>query len=177
MAYHVKNGLQLDEYHFFEIIRLAVDDEVRVLREEHLDERGTEAFAAAHLEFYHCYENAEALAERLAEYGDGEKLPCTRRNLELVYAELLAERKIRSAPPAAAPVVDKMAGITVIREDALAEYVMPRDEAAALEKLRDDPALNDHQRKQRLRKLAALAGQQRRENSTLPRNYGRRLVL
>jgi hypothetical protein len=177
MAHYMKNGLQLDEYHFFEIIRLAVDDEVRALREAHLDERGTGAFAAAHAEFHHCNENAAALADRLAEHGDGEKLPCTRRNLELVYAELLAEGKIKSAPPASTPVIDKMAGVTLVREDAVLEYQPPPNEAAALEKLRDDPALNDHQRKQRLRKLAALAGQQRRENSTLPRNYSQRPVL
>jgi hypothetical protein len=177
MAYHAKNGLQFDEYNSFEIVRIAVDEEVRALREEHLDEQGTEAFAAAHPEFYQCGENALALAERLAEYGDGEKLPCTTRNLELVYRELLAEGKIKSAPPTAAPVLDKLAGVTLVREDALAEYVAPSDEAAALEKLRDDPALNDHQRKQRLRKLAALAGQQRRERSNLPPHYGQRPVL
>jgi hypothetical protein len=170
-----KNGLQFDTYDCFEIVRIAQDEEVRALREEHLDEQGTEAFAAAHPEFHHCSENAEALAERLAEHG--EKLPCTRRNLELVYAELLAEGKIKSAPPAATPVIDKMAGVTLVREDALLEYQPPPNEAATLEKLRDDPALNDHQRKQRLRKLAALAGQQRRENSTLPRNYSQRPVL
>lgn len=177
MAYHAKNGLQFDEYHSFEIIRLAVDDEVRALREEHLDEQGTEAFASAHPEFYHCAQNATALAERLAEYGADEKLPCTRRNLELVYAELLAEGKIMSSPPAAEPEIDNSRGIIQVRTDALLEYQTPSDEAAALEKLRDDPALNDHQRKQRLRKLAALAGQQRRERSNLPAHYGQRPVL
>jgi hypothetical protein len=172
-----KNGLQFDEYHFFEIIRLAVDDEVRAIREARLDEQGAEAFAAAHSEYHACGENAEAMAGRLTEYGDGERLPFTLRNLELVYRELLAEGKIKTAPPTPAPVLDKLAGVTLVREDALAEYVAPSNETAALAKLADDPSLNDHQRKQRLRKLAALAGQQRRERSNLPPHYGQRPVL
>ena len=97
-----KNGLTFDSYDSFEIVRIAVDEEVRALREEHLDEQGIDAFAEAHPEFYHCEENSQALQERLAEYGDGENLPCTRRNLELVHAELLAEGRIKSAPPAPA---------------------------------------------------------------------------
>jgi hypothetical protein len=177
MAYHAKNDLPFDEYHFFEIIRLAVDGEVRTARQDLLDERGAEAFADAHPEFYRCGENSQALQQRLAEHGAGERLPFTRRNLELVYNELGKEGKIKSAPPTPTPVLDKMAGVTLVREDALAEYVATSDEAAALAKLADDPALNDHQRKQRLRKLAALAGQQRRGDSTLPRNYGQRVVL
>ena len=120
-----KNGLTFDNYDSFEIIRIAEDEEVRALREDHLDEQGIDSFADAHPEFHHCEENSQALQERLAEYGDGEKLPCTRRNLELVYNELLAEGKIKSAPPAPTPVLDKMAGITLVREDALAEYVAP----------------------------------------------------
>jgi hypothetical protein len=172
-----KNGLAFDSYDSFEIVRIAPDEEVRVLREEHLDEQGIDAFADAHPEFYHCEENSQALQERLAEHGDGEKLPCSRRNLELVYDELRAEGKIKSAPPTPTPVPDKRAGVTLVREDALAEYVAPSDEAAALAKLADDPALNDHQRKQRLRKLAALAGQQRRERSNLPPHYGQRPTL
>lgn len=167
-----KNGLTFDNYDSFEIVRIAVDEEVRALREDHLDEQGIDSFADAHPEFHHCEENSQALQERLAEYGDGEKLPCTRRNLELVYNELLAEGKIKSVPPAPTPVLDKMAGITLVREDALAEYVTPSAEVTALEKLRDDPTLNDHQRKQRLQKLAALAGQQRRQQSSLPPHYG-----
>jgi hypothetical protein len=172
-----KNGLTFDNYDSFEIVRIAVDEEVRALREEHLDEQGINSFADAHPEFYRCEENSQALQERLAEYGDGEKLPCTTRNLELVYRELLAEGKLKSAPPAPTPVLDKMAGVTLVREDALLEYQTPEDEAKLLEKLRDDPALNDHQRKQRLRKLAALAGQQRRERSNLPPHYGQRVVI
>jgi hypothetical protein len=172
-----KNDLEFDSYDSFEIVRIASDEEVRALREEHLDEQGIDSFADAHPEFYRCEENSQALQERLAEYGDSERLPFTRRNLELVYAELREEGKIKAAPPVPTPVLDKLAGVTLAREDALAEYVAPNDEAAALAKLADDPALNDHQRKQRLRKLAALAGQQRRERSNLPPHYGQRPVL
>jgi len=170
---HAKNGLEFDSYNSFEIVRIAQDEEIRALREDHVDEVGTEAFAAAHPEFYQCSENAAALAERLAEYGDGEKLPCTTRNLELVYRELLAEGKLKTAPPEPAKAATGNPSITLTVTDALLEYQTPSDEAAALAKLADDPTLNDHQRKQRLRKLAVLAGQQRRNNSTLPPHYGR----
>ncbi len=172
-----KDGLRFDEYDDFEIIRIADDGVVRALREAHLDEEGTEAFAAAHPEFYQCAENATALAEHLADFGDGDRLPCTRRNLELVYNELLAEGKIKSAPPTPAAVVDKLAGITLTVTDALLEYVAPSDEAAALAKLADDPNLSDHARKARDRRLAVLAGQQRREQSNLPPHYGQRPVF
>jgi hypothetical protein len=172
-----KDGLRFDEYGDFNIINISDDEEVREIRKKNLDEVGAEAFVATHPEYYCCDENATALAGRLAQYGENKKLPYSLRNLQLAYREVLAEGKIKAAPPAAAPAEVDSRGIIKVREDALMVYETPAAEAAALEKVVDDPNLSDHARKARDRRLATLAGQQRRENSTLPRNYGQRLVL
>jgi hypothetical protein len=158
-----KNGLEFDSYDSFEIVRIAQDEEIRALREDHVDEVGTRSFAAAHPEFHQCDENAAAMGARLAEYGDGERLPCTMRNLELVYRELLTEGKLKTAPPEPAKADAGNPSITLTVTDALLEYQKPSDEAAALAKVADDPNLSDHARKARDRRLALLAGQQRRE--------------
>jgi hypothetical protein len=84
-------------------------------------------------------------------------------NLAICYEDLRKDGLLESATPVAAPVIDKMAGVTVVREDALMRYETPSDEVAELAKLADDPNLSDHARKVRDRKLALLAGQQRRE--------------
>jgi hypothetical protein len=156
-----KSGLQFDEYEQFNIIRIAQDDEDRALGEAHVDDIGVRTFAANHPEFFCCDENAALLRERLDEYGDN--LPATTRNLDIVYAELRQEGKLTSAPPAATPEGDNSRGIIQTRSDAMLVYQTPSAECAALEKLRDDPSLNSRQRKERLRKLSLLAGNQRRE--------------
>src|SRR5580700_672172 len=138
-----KDGLRFDEYGDFNIINISDDEEVREIRKKNLDEVGAEAFVATHPEYYCCDENATALAGRLAQYGENKKLPYSLRNLQLAYREVLAEGKIKAAPPAAAPVIDKMAGVTFVREDTLMVYETPAAEAAALEKAADDPNLSD----------------------------------
>lgn len=155
-----KSSLQFDEYEQFNIIRIAQDDEDRALGEEHIDDIGARTFAATHPEYYCCDENAALLRERLDEYGDN--LPATTRNLEIAYAELRAEGRLKAAPTAAAPEVDFSRGVVQVRTDAMLVYQTPSDEAAVLAKLRDDTSLSDHQRKARDRTLALLAGEQRR---------------
>jgi|HubBroStandDraft_6_1064221.scaffolds.fasta_scaffold84275_5 hypothetical protein len=151
---------RLDQYADFTIVKMAgTDEDEQASAREHVDDVGTRSFLAAHPDFYCCDENEAVLTERLDEYGD---LPATRWNLEIVCRELLAEGKLKAAPPPAAPEVDNSRGIKKI-EDLTAVYVPSDAEAATLSKLADDPNLSDHARKARDRKLALLAGQQRRE--------------
>jgi hypothetical protein len=155
-----RSGLQFDEYEQFNIIKIAQDEEDRALGEDHIDDIGARTFAANHPEFFCSDENAALLRQRLDEYG--ENLPATTRNLDIVYRELLSEGRLTAAPAPASPGVDTSRGIIQVRTDALLEYQTSADEKKLLEKLRDDPALNSHQRKERLRKLSLLAGNQRR---------------
>lgn len=92
-------------------------------------------------------------------------LPITLWNLRIAYNDL-AERGLlprMPSPPPAAPAKMKLPELACVA------VIQSTDaERAALEELFDDPALSDHTRKQRDRKLALLAGQQRRQMSQLP---------
>jgi hypothetical protein len=134
-----------------------LNDEARMFLERELGE--TEAFLSAHPEYYQCDENAKLLEAWMYLHGD---LPFTLWNLEIALRDLQEDGLLRQAPPPEQPVVDKTRGIKLVVTDALAEYQTPPAEQAALAKVADDLSLNDHQRKARLRKLALLAGQQRR---------------
>jgi hypothetical protein len=129
---------------------------------DRLNAEGSEAFIKAHPEFYQCDENAQLLEAWLYLHNDA---PFTRLNLELAQRALAND--LKTAPPPEAPVLDKWAGVTLSRSDALLEYQPSEDEQDALAKLADDSSLNDHQRKARLNKLKLLAGKQRREFSDL----------
>jgi hypothetical protein len=129
---------------------------------ERLNAEGCEAFLNAHPEFFQCEENAQLLAAWLYLHNDA---PFTRLNLELAHRALADD--LKTAPPPETPVADKWAGVTLSRSDSLAEYQPSDDEKEALAKVADDPNLNDSQRKVRLKKLALLAGRQRREFSNL----------
>jgi hypothetical protein len=120
--------------------------------------RGFQAFQAAHPEFYASEWNIDAMDSWLFLNGE---VPATRWNLEIAQRELTASGLLQLAP-VEPPGVDKWASIVEVRSDVLARYVPSDREAAALAKLADDPNLNDHQRKVRLKKLAQLAGAQRR---------------
>jgi len=107
--------------------------------------------------------NAVRMTEWLATHGD---LPATRWNLEIAYADLQDDNLLEAVqPPTTAPELDASRGVLQVRTDALLEYQTPSDEQKILEKLRDDSSLNDHQRKNRDKKLALLAGNQRRANA------------
>jgi hypothetical protein len=151
---------RFQQYEDFSIYAIADDDEQREAEAQEIDRRGTEAFLAAHPEYYECDENDKLLEAWLYIHGD---LPFTLWNLEIGFRDLLADGLLQTAPPAE-PVVDTgNPSIVLSVTDRLAEYVPSDTEVATLAKLQDDPSLNDHQRKVRLRKLALLAGQQRRE--------------
>jgi hypothetical protein len=135
------------------------DDEAIAAVLQHIEEEvGVPAFLTATPGYIPSTNNSE----RLIGWCKSRGVPLTQWNLTLGFRDLSEEGQLEAAPPAAAPVIDKMAGITVVREDALMEYQTPSAEAAALEKLRDDSNLSDHRRKARDRKLALLAGEQRR---------------
>jgi hypothetical protein len=125
---------------------------------DHDDSAGVEEFLAAHAEFYRSDFNAALLIAFLELHGG---LPFTKWNLEIAYNDLRSDGLLEKEPPPAAPEVDNSRGIIRI-ENLSAEYVPSDVEAAALAKLNDDPNLSDHARKTRDRKLALLAGKQRR---------------
>jgi hypothetical protein len=160
---------RLDKWEDFGINGATTAQEIKIDR---LNAEGTEAFINAHPEFYQCQENAELLAAWLYLHGDA---PFTRLNLELAQRALADD--LKSAPPAEQAEVDRWAGITLSRQDALAEYQPNDDEQEALSKLQDDPSLNDHQRKARDRKLRLLAGTQRRQFSDLTPGVDPRIVI
>jgi hypothetical protein len=154
---------------------VAINDEEAVAGVlQHIElEVGVPAFLTATPSYYACPENSELLLGWCNSRG----VPLTLWNLTLAFRDLSEDEQLKSAPPAVAPVTDKSRGVTLVRQDALLEYQAPRTEQAELSKLADDPNLSDHARKARDRRLAILAGQQRRELSTLPAHHGQRVVI
>ena len=147
---------------YTDFIDVANDDFTIAVAQENIDHPGTEAFLNAHPEYYRCDENAKLLEAWLYLHGD---LPFTRWKLEIGLRDRQADGLLKAAPPVEPPGVDRWAGITLARTAALAEYVPSDQEAAQLAKLKDDVDLNDRQRQARLRKLALLAGAQRRASA------------
>jgi hypothetical protein len=165
---------RLQEFSDFPEYNLAGDDrEVVAACIARIEEAGVSAFLAATPGYFPSTKNGE----RMIGWCKSRGVPLTRWNLTLAFRDLSEEGQLEAAPPTPLPVVDKMAGVTLVREDALLEYQTPSDEATALEKVADDPNLSDHARKARDRRLALLAGQQRRERSNLTPHYGQRVVL
>jgi hypothetical protein len=139
---------------------------------ERLNARGTQSFVDNHPEFYKCEENADLVVAWLYIHNDA---PATRLNLELAQRALADDLKKR--PPAEQVEVDRWAGVTISRSDALLEYQPSDDERETLAKVADDSSLNDHQRKARDRKLRLLAGTQRRQFSDLKPGADPRVVI
>lgn len=137
------------------------------------EEREINEFIKAHPEYQASEFNLGLIKAWLSLY-DG---IYSKWNLEICLEDLRKDGLLEAAPPTAPVEVDKSRGVVEVRSDALMEYQVPPGEAAALAKLADDPNLSDHARKARDHRLALLAGQQRRQGSTLPRNYGQRVVI
>jgi hypothetical protein len=166
---------RLEPFTDFATYNIAGDDEECVAAAiEHIEESGITKFLAAVAADYCATEkNASLLAGWCASRG----IPMTCWNLIIAFRDLTEDGQLEAAPPPE-PLVDTgNPSIVLTVTDALAHYVPTDDEAATLAKLQDDPSLNDHQRKVRLRKLALLAGQQRRELSNLPMHYGAKCVI
>lgn len=123
----------------------------------------TQQFVDEHPDYHGTPYNAAIMNTWLSLYG----LSALKWNLEIAFKDLKQDGLLEIAPPPEAPVLDKWAGVTLSRSDALLEYQPGDDEKESLSKLADDSNLNDHQRKARLSKLRLLAGKQRREFSDL----------
>jgi|SRR5208283_881673 len=135
------------------------DDEAVQVAIEHFERRGITAFLTAVPGYYPTERNAELLAG----WCTGRGIPTTQWNLTLAFRDLSEDGQLETAPPPTAPEVDKTRGIIVEIGDAMAKYVIPPEEAEALDKLKDDVHASDGNRKAKDRRLALLAGQQRRE--------------
>jgi hypothetical protein len=140
-------------------VGLKIRDRRTVLEEFEAAE--TAAFIAAHPEYYPSAFNLGLIRAWLAIYD----VPFSEWNLTICVNDLKEDGLLEPPPPTAAPELDASRGVLQVRSDALLEYQTPSDEQKILEKLRDDSALNDSQRKSRLRRLALLAGAQRRANA------------
>ena len=123
------------------------------------ESREVAEFVAAHPEYHPSPFNFALVGSWMALYD----AVLSRWNLEICYADLIADGLLESATAPAAPeAAPGNPSITRVRSDALLEYRAPETEKSALAALRDDTNLSDHQRKARDRALALLAGQQRR---------------
>lgn len=143
-----------------------------------IQKRETKLFLARHRDDYYPNDfNGAIVSAWLSLYG----VPALLWNLEIAFNDLLndgllearaaaAEIGEENLPDNGGIFRERWPGATLSRSDVLAEYQPSDAEAAQLAKLADDPSLNDSQRKARLRKLALLAGKQRRSLSTLNRD-------
>lgn len=154
-------------------LNIVGDDETRAAEIETTERLGCETFIASTPGYHSCDFNSGMIAAWLDKRG----VPATFWNLTIAYRDLSQEGLLAPAPPAAPEVDTGNPSITLTVTDRLAEYQPSNSESAALAKLRDDFALSDHQRKARDRKLALLAGQQRREFSGLPPNADPPIVI
>jgi hypothetical protein len=130
---------------------------------EQLESAETLRFIEETPDYYPSSHNAAIMDAWLSLYA----LPHLCWNLTIAFNDLRQDGLLELAPQPEPLVVDRWAGVTLSRSDALAEYQPSDDEQEALSKVADDPNLNDSQRKVRLKKLALLAGKQRREFSNL----------
>jgi len=127
-----------------------------------------EASVAAHPDLYlsaftqNIFEAWFAAEAKRAGVGS---LPLTLWNLEVAYNDLATRGLLPQAP---SPVPGAPATFKLPDVAGIAQIPPSADEKEVLAKLTDDWSLSDHARKQRDRKLALLAGRQRRELSNLP---------
>jgi hypothetical protein len=128
---------------------------------EEIEARETQRFIEETPDYYPSAHNAAIMSTWLSLYG----VPSLCWNLTIAFKDLKQDGLLELAPRPEPVEIDKYAGVTLSRGDALAEYVPSDEETEQLAKIADDANLNDHQRKVRLKKLALLAGQQRREFS------------
>jgi hypothetical protein len=126
---------------------------------QEFEEAEIEQFLKAHPEYFASAFNLGLIRAWLSLY-DG---IFSSWNLAICYDDLRKDGLLETAPPPTTAELDTSRGVVQVRSDTLLEYLEPAAETAALAKVADDPNLSDHQRKVRDRKLALLAGQQRRE--------------
>jgi hypothetical protein len=128
--------------------------------QEGINAQGCEAFKAAHPDLPLTEKNSTALIH----WCELERVPMTRKNLEVAWRELQAEGALEAKPVAEEAVGKLFRQEIEIRpvEGRLAAAEPTGEEASALETVKDDPTLTDHSRKKRDAKLRDLANKQRR---------------
>jgi hypothetical protein len=164
---------RLEQFTDYALYNVADDAETVAAAIAHIEEAGISAFLNSVPAYHPSQENAQLLTGWCTSRG----VPMSCWNLLLAYRDLTDDGLLELAPLAEQPGVDKWAGVTLARTDALLEYVPSDEESAQLEKVADSPDLNDHQRKARLKKLALLTGIQRRELANLPAHYNEKVVV
>jgi hypothetical protein len=139
-----------------------------------VNNEGCEAFKAAHPDLPLTEKNSQALID----WCEAELAPMTRKNLEVAWRELQAEGKLE-AKPAEQVAMSKLLKTEIeIRPVMGAPKAKPTpEEAATLEKVKDDSSLSDHQRKARDEKLRRAATASRLANRSYDPNKTNRRVL
>lgn len=126
---------------------------------DELNEQGCLAFLTVHGEL--SLENAR----RVAAWCEERDVPTTLKNLEIAHRYLAERGQLESAPP-----TEESRQQPIVTHPMEAAGVAPPtdEEARQLDKLRDDPLLSDHARKQRDEKLRRLYVASRNARRTFP---------
>jgi hypothetical protein len=127
---------------------------------ERVNYEGTQAFKIANPSFPNTENNCTALVE----WCEAQLVPLTRRNLEIAWRELASEGKLEKQTEPAAEAVGNLHRLEIQPVVAAQTAKPTRKEKEALEAVKDDPNLNDHQRKVRFKKLKQAATQSRIAN-------------
>jgi hypothetical protein len=140
-----------------------------------INAQGCEAFKAAHPDLPLTEKNSQALIH----WCELERVPMTRKNLEVGWRELQAEGKLEPTEPTQEAIGKLVKAEIEIRPVMGAPTGKPTpEEAATLEKVKDDPTLSDHQRKARDEKLKRAATASRIANRRHdPHATNRRILI
>jgi hypothetical protein len=139
-----------------------------------VNSEGCAAFKAANPDLPLTEKNSQALID----WCEAEHAPMTRKNLEIAWRELQAEGQLEAKQAAQEAVANLFKKEIEIRPVIGAPTAKPTpEEAATLEKVKDDPGLSDHQRKARDEKLRREATASRIANRSHDPNKTNRRVL
>src|SRR5437899_2184322 len=118
--------------------------------QEGINAQGCEAFKAAHPDLPLTEKNSQALIH----WCELERVPMTRKNLEVAWRELQAEGRLEAKSVAQQPIAKLLKAEIEIRPAEAAQVAEPTpQERKTLEATRDDSSLTDHTRKKRLAEL------------------------
>jgi hypothetical protein len=136
---------------------------------------GCAAFKAANPDLPLTEKNSQALID----WCELERVPMTRKNLEVAWRELQAEGKLEAKSDVQEAIGKLYTKEIEIRPVEAAQVAGPTsDEKATLDKLRDDPSLSDGTRKARDEKLRRAATASRLANrSHDPKKINRRVLI
>jgi hypothetical protein len=142
--------------------------------QEGINAQGCAAFKAAHPDLPLTEKNSQALIH----WCELERVPMTRKNLEVAWRELQADGALESKPVEQEAIGNLYTKEIEIRPVEAAQVAEPTpQERKTLEATRDDSSLSDHTRKRRLAELKKAATASRLANRSHDPNKTNRRVL